>query len=807
MRYISIILAASIALVACLGCAGREAGSPVTPSQVQASISPSDSHYLWALWQFTADPAKGTLDVVPMRTSAMHVNVVPFLEPPAGLRLKISNLHFDGALCDVDVSLVHPFPGLDQYTGFDVCGIFISSGSITGFADPNIFMSGPGDTQLLNPDGYTRWWNPVEFSGPGQPIMRYKDGLLGTNYSTAGYNCTVNGYKLFADGLDSDADIHDLGPVNRNTFSAGQSRTRHYTIDFSYGVTFNYAVDANWEQPAGGPPYTPDTFSELANRPEAWAISVSEIENTLWNDGGGSGGNLSLLIDVWDHQDGAMNTVWVDSPGNFSKASSSTPVGSGPGYSTFQVNIVSATPKPDWINMLIGIESDAVGYWDVLPDDHVTAYFTHTSLVSGGTPPIVVTSPNGGEEWEGNTNHDITWAAPPSIKFVDISYSKDNFVSDIHTIVNNTANDGLFQWKVANDPSTTVKVMIAKSGGGPSDTSDNFFTILKGPCDFGPTGWSTHTRYVLNNEVFGVGGIVLTRQDPVQRIITQSSSLVDSIHTILVYDASNPTGGKVGAYDTGDQIYTNSSTGVYVDSYSEPGIDRVFYTGGAGVAQTFNYVDWNGTDFVNQTVLVKPDTYGIWDMCFTPDGDIYMFTSYGVSPAFYFYDKSAGYSRNYLFNLPPGAFNFASVGNFRKIVWDPALGTVLILVGNNAVSNGQQLYAMTPSGSVIFSDLDVFGTQNAFPTILAPGMKMDLDDPDCRLVVYGVNSSERYFIRYSGDLKVKKVYEDAWSDPDTYGQQYGFCRGDLQDDGTLWATIAYPLWYTVFYKFPPPPDW
>ncbi|MFH1675592.1 MAG: PKD domain-containing protein [bacterium] len=397
-------LVAVFILLAALGCSG--AGQVASPDLTQPSeriLSQSTSHQLWGYWQVAANPSEGTFEMVPDRTSLLHVNVVPLLEPPAGLKLKVSNLMFDGSKCNVDVTLVHPFPGLSQYIGFDVAGIFISKGTYAGFADPDLIMAGAGDSRLLNPDGYTRWWNPVEFSTPGLKLFRYRDGLLGNKNSIANYNCTLNGYKMFSNELGKNDDIMDSDPSTRLPFFDGATNTRHYTIDFSGGVVFNYAVDANWQMPDGDAPFTPDDYAPDANRPEAWAISVSEIENTLFNNGSDQGGILSLAIDVWDHFNADLNTVTLDSPGNFDPISSLTPVGGGDGYSTYIIDIVDATPNPDSIDILVEIQSEVTGYTDALPDKPITAYFTYNAKVSGSTtePPTAI--------MEATTPTDITY--------------------------------------------------------------------------------------------------------------------------------------------------------------------------------------------------------------------------------------------------------------------------------------------------------------------------------------------------------------------------------------------------------------
>ena len=97
-----------------------------------------------------------------------------------------------------------------------------------------------------------------------------------------------------------------------------QKNVRHYTIEMNAGLTFNYAVDACWKMPVGSPPWTaPDDFGPKANRTEAWMASVTETENTLWNDGMANGGGISLSIDVYDWFDVELNSLRIESPGNF----------------------------------------------------------------------------------------------------------------------------------------------------------------------------------------------------------------------------------------------------------------------------------------------------------------------------------------------------------------------------------------------------------------------------------------------------------------------------------------------------------
>jgi hypothetical protein len=369
-----------------LGCSSGN-NSLITADDFKPRL-PNSSHSLWGLWQFAADPERGKLEITQLRSGEFHLNALPFLEPPPLVNLTLESLEFNGDIIEADVGLRHPFLGLCEFTGFDVCGILITNGSIAGFTDSGLRMSGEGDTRLLNPDGYSRWWNPSEFpSNAG--IFGYTDGLLGTPDSFADYNSTLNAYKYFCDDLDDPGDpLSEVTLERRGMFSAGQKNIRHYTIELGTGgLIFNYAVDACWEFPQGSPPWVvPDDFGSEANRVEAWNISITETNNTLWNDGSNNGGDLSLQVDVYDWFSVEMNVVRVESPGNFAMIESATPTGGGAGYSTYEIEIIDATPGEESIELLFSIVSEEEDFGGYINGVNTTAYFTYMAHVSGEPP-------------------------------------------------------------------------------------------------------------------------------------------------------------------------------------------------------------------------------------------------------------------------------------------------------------------------------------------------------------------------------------------------------------------------------------
>ena len=124
---------------------GCSSGGDITVPPPGKTNTAYDSHFLWGMWQFTADPESETIDVMRLRECDMHVNVIVFLEPPPLLHLTLESLEFNGNIIEADIGLRHPFLGLNEFTGFDVCGILITNGSITGFQDSDIVIAGDGD--------------------------------------------------------------------------------------------------------------------------------------------------------------------------------------------------------------------------------------------------------------------------------------------------------------------------------------------------------------------------------------------------------------------------------------------------------------------------------------------------------------------------------------------------------------------------------------------------------------------------------------------------------------------------------------
>jgi len=289
--------------------------SPLLPSAESSppGIPVKSSAGFWGYWEISINPDTALVDIVPLRSSEFAANITVFLQPPKG---STSNLGIDivdlsdwltEGRMDLDVRIHHPFPGLDMYTGFDVMGIFISYGDTEGKYDPTInYATGDETAHLLNPDGYTRWYNPVEFLAPN--ILGFVEGIYGTK--DAEFTSTLNPYKYFADGLDGEGLLTDFFSEEPNLAKRGffspTVNTRRYELKFpvvsgSPEIRFQYAVVGFWEPPEGPSPIdVPDDFPITANRGEPINISVVDNGSDLFHTDDFSGGTLRVSTEIWD---------------------------------------------------------------------------------------------------------------------------------------------------------------------------------------------------------------------------------------------------------------------------------------------------------------------------------------------------------------------------------------------------------------------------------------------------------------------------------------------------------------------------
>jgi hypothetical protein len=362
------LIFASVIMLLTAGCSsGRTPVSPdsslsanSTTSLVDARTPDTGGRYLWGYWEWNINTADETIECLPMRTAEMHLNASQFVDGPP-VNISLSGFSIDGNVISLSVGLTHPFPGKPNLAGFDVHGILIGAGTVDGWDDSSIVVAGPDDAHLVKPDGWSRWWNPVEFN-IGFDIFSYRDGDLGIKHEIGNYNCTLNAYKLFADDLESTEDPDGLSLADRAAFTTGSTNIRHYDIYFpkpggTFDIKYNYAVDASWEPIPGYEPGEPvnvqEDFPAEANQPEPFRMDVEVVQNTLYFDESipQKGGAALLHVKVFDWQGylgpgdvaDQVNAVSIDCPACLTDIPTGTVIDVGSGgqaYAEYEMFIL-----------------------------------------------------------------------------------------------------------------------------------------------------------------------------------------------------------------------------------------------------------------------------------------------------------------------------------------------------------------------------------------------------------------------------------------------------------------------------------
>jgi len=315
-----------LTVVLMVGCSSQN--SPVCPLpeiNKETSTVPASTRMLWGMYTLRIDAASGDMEIIPDRNAEFTCNVVNFLQPPiAPIHLITKELvanesNIPAGYFVYDITLHHPFPGT-KFCGFDVMGIVMDNFTNHEFMyDGSLTMSLPPEVLLQNPDGYTRWWNPAEFT-TFDTLLGYING----KQALGDFECqhTLNGFKYFSDDTGPD-DFFDPDPDMRGIFSSIEPgmNTRRYRLQFDISsgapaFEFKYAVSANYAGPPappvpGDPPYPPDSFPISANMAEAYRVEyIDNGSSAFYVDDANNGGSLDFYIEVRDWQfDGSLSSV------------------------------------------------------------------------------------------------------------------------------------------------------------------------------------------------------------------------------------------------------------------------------------------------------------------------------------------------------------------------------------------------------------------------------------------------------------------------------------------------------------------
>ena len=424
-RWTVLITALVISIVGIIGCSGGgsapvlpdiQPGISVTP---QAAVIPSsEKTYLLGYYDVYFDYETRSFEVTENRTTAFTVNVLPFLNqmisPPNGITLGSVIIHDDDPTflgVDVEFQVHHPFPGLDQYKAYDLMAVIIGDGANTLNYENLRVGRHTVDLWMKNADGFTRWFNPTEFTT--ELIFGYAPGGF-QNYAG---NAHLNPYKYYARGLEPDGDLWEFlasGEHNDGFFQSADGRMMELEFPLppdGLGLYFGLVVACCWEEQGQNPPggYTP------YHRDEAIAVSVTQTPDVWYDQVEGSGGNLILDIDLfaWEEQPSVVKIESSVLSGISEYDFDTYASDGGAQYSSWHCEAAADTLQTtEGHYFWVIAESQGYDYKNGLPeipsaDGYLAAFFRYDCIVLGEpalTPPVAVaTLETTGTLFAGNT--------------------------------------------------------------------------------------------------------------------------------------------------------------------------------------------------------------------------------------------------------------------------------------------------------------------------------------------------------------------------------------------------------------------
>jgi pimeloyl-ACP methyl ester carboxylesterase len=461
---------------------------------------------------------------------------------------------------------------LDVYSSNPNSGVTISVSPI----DVWLFL-GSGTTDTLVPTGFWRIYDNnvlVTLTAPatagGNNFVQWnRNGsfysssqtttvTMNADYSmTAVYGCTLPGFP------------GSPNPANGATVSS-QPTILDWS-DASYAKSYDVYLDGTFRANVSSSQWTLNQSLTLATHnwyviaknscgqssgpPVVWSFTISPPPTvTITSPNGGENWQVGSSHNITASVSGSI-TGW--------QLEYSTDGGSSwnwiTGMSTANTTINVSWTVPDVPSTTCKIRATVL-YANGSVADASDANFT----ISQPIPTVTVTSPNGGENWQVGSSHNITATSSGSITSVEIDYSTDGGSSwayiTAYSPLNNTIN---VSWTVPNTPSTTakVRVIVGYSGGSVADVSDANFTISQPPTlvvsSVTPTAvqtedWGQSVVYTITvTDSIGnpVSGATVGGDDNVRIVSYTTSPNTTDANGHINYTTTVPNGEANGTYN------------------------------------------------------------------------------------------------------------------------------------------------------------------------------------------------------------------------------------------------------------------
>jgi len=528
---LSTILVTALMIIGC----SRSTDNPISPGidpaiTLHSSQSAHSQTHLWGYWDVHIDIESGEIEIIPNRELMFTANVTNFLNGnPTGMSFDINETvpGPDYIDVDIDVTLTHPFPGFQEYNGYDVRGVFMGNGSGSMHHDGNLTyaVNGPDQFMLADPfqttetwgapDGYTRWFNITEFSESGMALLSYTPGKL----ATPGFHgsATLNPYKYFADGLGVTDDLWEWLNAHADQdgrFASGASNTRNYYLRFpnTAGVTYGYAVIANWEGTEQD--YHP------SNAVEAVTCIADVTPDLYYVDDTDNGGDIIADVSIfgWNYQPSAIliESTVLSSYAELTPAEM-VPVGGTENYSTYHFemesdNITGLDDQDFWViaqydnfdySNDYGVpnlaESDVLSAFfrfdlEISPESLCNDWVPVINTLNGESEYLAVTRPYTGWTIEGDYFEGSAIEVAVSDGTTDVATATDVVIVDQQNL--------LFDIDLSEVPIGTYDIVVTNGCGAmESAVAEDMLTVLKWIYPVGDTNLDVVSDYTTPKDI------------------------------------------------------------------------------------------------------------------------------------------------------------------------------------------------------------------------------------------------------------------------------------------------------------------
>lgn len=298
MKAVPLVL--TLLMVIIIGCSGggNPAGPNVSENPPDDPVTVQNNRILLNVGEVNISEDRQTVEVIPNRDLAMHLNILPLMQLCTDCIWFSDFQVYSINDFSCDLKLKHPLPEMPEFTLFDVRFIFMTDADYSFPASNRKIAWEPGTPRIMNPSGYTHFFNMAEFPlNNDNPYFSYFPGVLSTGKDLT---ATLNPFLAYA--TDNP----------RRMFESGAEYTRRARINAPAGpIKFAYAIDAcwvateTWDDPV-------NDFPPEANAQETYRI---DVDIPQWPEEGES---AEISVRVFDHQGAeTIGGVYIEAYGLF----------------------------------------------------------------------------------------------------------------------------------------------------------------------------------------------------------------------------------------------------------------------------------------------------------------------------------------------------------------------------------------------------------------------------------------------------------------------------------------------------------